>query len=141
MGVVLYASLDRECGRGQIRESLEPENEERRCKWQHAMPVSALRLQLLAACVGLAVTLSLLTPALAEPQGGSVAAAKDKPARAMSIQPRAQGPRASIGDLCHVLAQAAADNGLPEEFFTRLIWQVSRFDPAAISPAGGPLRG
>ena len=26
------------------------------------------------------------------------------------------------------LAQAAADNELPEEFFTRLIWQESRFD-------------
>ena len=33
-------------------------------------------------------------------------------------------------------AQAAADNDLPEEFFTRLIWQESRFDPAAVSPAG-----
>ncbi|HEY4892006.1 MAG TPA: lytic transglycosylase domain-containing protein, partial [Reyranella sp.] len=28
------------------------------------------------------------------------------------------------------------DNELPEELFTRLIWQESRFDPAAVSPAG-----
>ena len=35
-----------------------------------------------------------------------------------------------------MLAQAAADNDLPEEFFTRLIWQESRFNPDAVSPAG-----
>src|SRR5262249_19207592 len=34
------------------------------------------------------------------------------------------------------LAQAAADNGLPVEFFTRLIWQESRFDPNAVSSKG-----
>src|ERR1700730_1595281 len=33
-------------------------------------------------------------------------------------------------------APARAGNDLPEEFFTRLIWQESRFDPAAVSPAG-----
>jgi hypothetical protein len=39
-------------------------------------------------------------------------------------------------EICRALAQAAADNELPEEFFTRLIWQESRFDPKAVSPAG-----
>jgi len=29
---------------------------------------------------------------------------------------------------CSVLQQAAAENGLPFDFFARLIWQVSRFD-------------
>ena len=43
---------------------------------------------------------------------------------------------ASVDDICRTLGQAAADNDLPEEFFTRLIWQESRFDPAAVSPAG-----
>jgi hypothetical protein len=42
----------------------------------------------------------------------------------------------SIDEICHTLAQAAADNQLPESFFTQLIWQESRFDPAAVSPAG-----
>ncbi|MGE0854194.1 MAG: lytic transglycosylase domain-containing protein [Hyphomicrobiaceae bacterium] len=55
--------------------------------------------------------------------------------RATRIQLQAKVPRASIDDLCRALAQAAADNELPE-VFTRLIWQESRFDPAAISPAG-----
>ena len=41
-----------------------------------------------------------------------------------------------VDEICRTLAQAAADNDLPEEFFTRLIWQESRFDPAAVSPKG-----
>jgi hypothetical protein len=42
----------------------------------------------------------------------------------------------AVDEICRTLAQAAADNDLPEEFFTRLIWQESRFDPAAVSPKG-----
>src|SRR6187402_1779431 len=53
--------------------------------------------------------------------------------------PAEPGPKKatlSVDEICRTLAQAAADNELPEEFFTRLIWQESRFDPAAVSPAG-----
>src|SRR5918993_2369923 len=53
-----------------------------------------------------------------------------------SLTPARAEPRPSVDDICRTLAQAAADNELPEEFFTRLIWQESRFDPAAVSPAG-----
>ena len=45
-------------------------------------------------------------------------------------------PPPSVDEICRTLADAAADNELPEEFFTRLIWQESRFDPRAVSPAG-----
>jgi soluble lytic murein transglycosylase-like protein len=38
--------------------------------------------------------------------------------------------------ICHALAGAAAANDLPVEFFTRLIWQESRFNPEAVSRAG-----
>ncbi len=72
-----------------------------------------------AACLVLAVTLSHGTPAHAQPKAESDAAAKP-----------------FIADICRTLAQAAADNDLPEEFFTRLIWQESRFNPDAVSPAG-----
>ena len=47
-----------------------------------------------------------------------------------------KGAKPSVDEICQTLAQAAADNDLPEEFFTRLIWQESRFDPRAVSPAG-----
>jgi Transglycosylase SLT domain/SPOR domain len=76
-----------------------------------------LTLRLAAACVVLAAALAHLTPARAEP-------------------PDRGSPSPSVDDICRTLAEAAADNELPEEFFTRLIWQESRFDPTAISPAG-----
>ena len=38
--------------------------------------------------------------------------------------------------MCNTLTTAADANGLPLEFLTRLIWQESRFDPRAVSPAG-----
>jgi len=53
---------------------------------------------------------------------------------ALAAPARAEPP--AVDAICRTLAQAAADNDLPEEFFTRLIWQESRFDPAAVSPAG-----
>ena len=52
------------------------------------------------------------------------------------VTPARAEPRPSVDDICRTLAQAATDNDLPEEFFTRLIWQESRFDPTAVSPAG-----
>ena len=83
---------------------------------KHAM----LSVTVLSLALGsLALALAPLTPAHAQPQGAAAPAA-----------------RPSVADICTTLAQAAADNGLPEEFFTRLIWQESRFDPSAVSPAG-----
>lgn len=45
-------------------------------------------------------------------------------------------PQPSVDEICHTLAQAAVDNRIPEEFFTRLIGQESGFDPKAVSPMG-----
>ena len=42
----------------------------------------------------------------------------------------------STDNICSALAAAAAQNDLPTDFFARLIWQESRFDPAAVSRAG-----
>src|SRR5262245_34381328 len=38
--------------------------------------------------------------------------------------------------ICNALAAAAQENDLPIDFFTRLIWQESRFEPTAVSRAG-----
>ena len=79
---------------------------------------------LAAACLVLAATVSPLSLAHAQPQGGAASAARDE-----TSPP-------SVADICRTLAQSAAGNALPEEFFTRLIWQESRFNPTAVSPAG-----
>ncbi|WP_421999240.1 lytic transglycosylase domain-containing protein [Reyranella sp.] len=64
----------------------------------------------------------------------------EAPEEAATTEPAAEAPEEesspSVEKICRTLGQAAADNGLPEEFFTRLIWQESRFDPEAVSPAG-----
>jgi hypothetical protein len=38
--------------------------------------------------------------------------------------------------VCNALTAAAQENDLPTDFFARLIWQESRFDPTAVSRAG-----
>jgi hypothetical protein len=43
---------------------------------------------------------------------------------------------ASVASICDALAAAAGENDLPVDFFARLIWQESRFDPTAVSRAG-----
>ena len=42
----------------------------------------------------------------------------------------------STDSICSALAAAAAQNDLPTDFFARLIWQESRFNPEAVSRAG-----
>jgi hypothetical protein len=42
----------------------------------------------------------------------------------------------SDATLCHAIDNLAVENALPPAFFTRVIWQESRFDPQARSPAG-----
>lgn len=39
-------------------------------------------------------------------------------------------------EICEELSSAAVSSGIPVRFFTRLIWQESRFDPVALSHAG-----
>jgi hypothetical protein len=84
--------------------------------------MSSWKRLLTAVCVVPAVVLSAPMPARAQSQGGSNAGEAAK--------------NPSVDEICRTLGQAAAGNDLPEEFFTRLIWQESRFDPAAVSPAG-----
>jgi hypothetical protein len=42
----------------------------------------------------------------------------------------------SVNKICRTIEAAAKENSLPVRFFTRLIWQESRFDPSQVSPAG-----
>ncbi len=58
------------------------------------------------------------------------------PARAQ-IDSSIPASRESLRErICEGLQTAAAAGDLPLDFFTRLIWQESRFDPFAVSPAG-----
>jgi hypothetical protein len=78
------------------------------------------------------VTLALPAPtsALADDQ----TAAQAEPDENRQAEPKDSS--AEPGSLCQVLATAATTNDLPADFFTRLIWQESRFKPDAVSRAG-----
>jgi hypothetical protein len=58
----------------------------------------------------------------------AVPAAADPPGR--SPKP------VTVGRICHLIETHADANRLPRDFFARLIWKESRFDPNAVSPAG-----
>jgi hypothetical protein len=83
-------------------------------------------------------------PALASDVGGDPTAVQQQPSAENphteenhpakpDSKPSAPSTTAS---LCEALATAATSNDLPVDFFTRLIWQESRFKPDAVSPKG-----
>jgi hypothetical protein len=88
-------------------------------------PTRPLRSALAHAAVAVALLHGL--PARAEPP---VAGASRADADAQAEPPP------SAERICRTLTEAAADNGLPVELLTRLIWQESRFNPNAVSPKG-----
>ena len=45
-------------------------------------------------------------------------------------------PKVTIDRICTLIAKEADANGLPRDFFARLIWKESRFDDRAVSPVG-----
>jgi hypothetical protein len=78
--------------------------------------------------------LLVLTAFQAMPARGETQAEPDN--RPSSERSKSERTTTPGGDICRTLAQAAADNDLPIEFFTRLIWQESRFDTQAVSSKG-----
>src|SRR5437660_145636 len=85
---------------------------------------------------GSALVLTLLLPVFSAvgPTEHASAAEPDEIATAKESQTPSQP--ISTDTICSALAAAAAQNDLPTDFFIRLIWQESRFDPAAVSRAG-----
>ena len=87
----------------------------------------------------LACTLALLS-AQANAQAGAtppVAVHQEAEQTAVPIEPQHPAANPPTADeICRTLEQAAAENGLPVEFFARVIWQESRFNARALSPKG-----
>jgi soluble lytic murein transglycosylase-like protein len=79
-------------------------------------------------------------PATADKPDQSKAASSPAQANPAAAQPPAQPftphKPPTADDICRELEQDAAENGLPVEFFARVIWQESRFNAMAVSPKG-----
>ncbi len=89
--------------------------------------------------IDLGLLLTLVCAIIVARATPSVAADDEPTAPAQNTEIRQPGPEATPltpTRVCETLAAAAAANDLPVHFFTRLIWQESRFNPASVSPAG-----
>ena len=85
----------------------------------------------------LRVLLSTILATVAPPAPTSLFAGDPASAPGEPKEDRQAEPSPSSPDgICRAIASAAAANDLPVEFFTRLIWQESRFNPEAVSHAG-----
>lgn len=76
--------------------------------------------------------------AAAEKNGTAVSAAADNPQRGgkRGNQEEDSPSQLPVHKLCELIAMVAAEFELPAAFFANLIWQESRFDYQAVSPAG-----
>ncbi|MES0028470.1 lytic transglycosylase domain-containing protein [Mesorhizobium sp. M0040] len=57
-------------------------------------------------------------------------------ATAVQADPPRPAKKKLIDQVCNLIEAHADRNGLPRDFFARLIWKESRFDPNAVSPVG-----
>jgi hypothetical protein len=78
-------------------------------------------------------------PAAAQENAPAKPAAETTPAEpaakpAPESPPRPQAGAAASDSLCLMMESAASANGLPLDFFVRLIWRESRFRPDAVGP-------
>ena len=75
----------------------------------------------------------VLANAPANAQAGATPATLEDRVPANSVRRR---PPPTVDDICRALEQSAAENGLPVEFFARVIWQESRFGAQTVSQEG-----
>jgi hypothetical protein len=91
-------------------------------------------------------TLVLASLLLCAPASAQLAVAQQSAPAAVPAQPLPPSPEPeklpaannppTADDICRAVEQDAAENGLPVEFFVRVIWQESRFNARAVSNKG-----
>src|SRR5580704_2164164 len=82
---------------------------------------------------------NLITAVLMAFAFAASAAAQDAPDEPAPAPPQektapADAPSETTESICLLIESAAAANGLPVEFFARVIWRESRYNPAAVGP-------
>jgi soluble lytic murein transglycosylase-like protein len=75
------------------------------------------------------------TPTIAQAGATPPASGEEAAQRSEGREQPASAPSV-VSELCPTLEQAAAENGLPLDFFVHVIWQESRFNALAVSPKG-----
>jgi hypothetical protein len=72
--------------------------------------------------------------ALTEADQAALPSAADEEHPASPTDPERTASPATVASLCLLVESAAQAHGLPLEFFARLIWQESRFNPGLVGP-------
>src|ERR1700689_3304682 len=88
-------------------------------------------------CIGRMVVLVLaagIAEAHAQSPSSTPAAPSDPGTTDRPASTRAPPQPPSADDICRAVEEDAAANGLPVEFFARVIWQESRFNVQPASP-------
>jgi soluble lytic murein transglycosylase-like protein len=97
------------------------------------LALATLLAHLAIACPAQAETPAAETGGVHVTQSADSAPASDAKAVTADTDQGLQKPT-DLRSLCQTIASAAAQNGLPFEFFSRIIWQESRFNSGAIGP-------
>src|ERR1700730_8202123 len=80
-----------------------------------------------------ALWLALTVAAVAQEKPDEPAATDEEKAAPAQEQP-APAPTEATESICLLIESAAAANGLPVEFFARVIWRESHYNPNAVGP-------
>ncbi|HEV2957697.1 MAG TPA: lytic transglycosylase domain-containing protein [Xanthobacteraceae bacterium] len=84
--------------------------------------------------VAIAVWLALACVAVAQEKPDEPALDEDKAAAPGQEQPAPAPSGETTESICLLIESAAAANGLPVEFFARVIWRESHYNPNAVGP-------
>jgi hypothetical protein len=90
----------------------------------------------LAGRVFVCVLAALTEPAIAQTPTDQSAPVPAQSQSAPIDKPTVPNNPPTADDICRAVEEDAAANGLPVEFFARVIWQESRFNAQAVSPKG-----
>jgi soluble lytic murein transglycosylase-like protein len=97
---------------------------------------SRIALRSMRATIPAIAALALISPALAQESPDQQApAANEEKADAPAPETPAPAPSGEATEsICLLIESAAAANGLPVEFFARVIWRESHYNPNAVGP-------
>ena len=103
---------------------------------RNAGQVSRISLRSIRATI---VALALISAAVAQEKPDEAAPTADEKAAAPAEQQEkpaeaAEAPSETTESICLLIESAALANGLPVEFFARVIWRESRYNPNAVGP-------
>src|SRR5438105_2320758 len=98
---------------------------------RNAGQVSRISLRSIRATIAV---LALISAAIAQENPDQPNAADEEKAAAPAQEQPAPAPTEATESICLLIESAAAANGLPVEFFARVIWRESHYNPNAVGP-------